>query len=108
MKEQAPMGAMRPGLWAIALAAIVAVSSPSIADARAVKCLSCPRDSTGRIARDPQAAREFKRLNPKPPGCHRCEVDHIVPLHRGGADHPSNMQWLPRDVHQDKTKREAR
>ncbi|HRT32388.1 MAG TPA: hypothetical protein P5211_08315 [Anaerolineae bacterium] len=32
----------------------------------------------------------------------------MVPLHRGGADHPSNMQWLPRDVHQDKTKREAR
>jgi hypothetical protein len=92
----------------IPLAVVLAISSPSIADARAGKCLSCSRDTSGRIARDGGAVREFKRVNPKPPGCHRCEVDHIVPLHRGGADHPSNMQWLPRDVHQDKTRREAR
>jgi hypothetical protein len=72
------------------------------------RCPSCPRDARGRIARDSKAVREFKRANPKPPGCRRCEVDHIVPLHRGGADHPSNMQWLPRDVHRDKTRREAR
>lgn len=72
------------------------------------KCTTCRRDAQGRIARDSKAVSGFKRQNPKPPDCHRCEVDHVVPLHRGGVDHPGNMQWLPREVHQDKTRREAR
>jgi hypothetical protein len=70
-------------------------------------CVSCPRDADGRIARDENAVREFKRLKPEPPGCVQCEVDHIIPLHRGGADHPSNMQWLPKAQHLEKTRREA-
>lgn len=69
------------------------------------KCLSCPRDSRGRIARDSNAVRAFKAANPKP--CQTCEVDHIIPLHRGGQDTPGNMQWLPREIHRDKTRREA-
>jgi hypothetical protein len=31
------------------------------------------------------------------------EVDHIVPLHKGGSDTPSNMQLLPKELHQQKT-----
>jgi 5-methylcytosine-specific restriction endonuclease McrA len=27
------------------------------------------------------------------------EADHIVPLHRGGKDHPDNMQAINRDCH---------
>ncbi len=32
------------------------------------------------------------------------EVDHIVPLARGGADKPSNMQWLTIPAHKRKTR----
>jgi hypothetical protein len=32
------------------------------------------------------------------------EVDHIVPLARGGADKPSNMQWLTISEHMEKTR----
>jgi hypothetical protein len=46
-----------------------------------------------------------KWANPKPPGWRQCE-DPIVPLSKGGWDDPSNMQWLPRDQHRAKTKRE--
>lgn len=31
------------------------------------------------------------------------EVDHVVPLSRGGADKPYNMQLLPKEVHKQKT-----
>jgi 5-methylcytosine-specific restriction endonuclease McrA len=35
-------------------------------------------------------------------------VDHIVPLSKGGRDHPSNMQWLSREQHRKKTNRELK
>jgi hypothetical protein len=63
---------------------------------RSTYCTSCARDSHGRIARSSAAKREFERTHPKPPGCDHCVVDHIVPLKRGGADSPSNMQWQSR------------
>ena len=37
---------------------------------------------------------EFKRMTGWPNGRPGYEVDHIVPLARGGADTPANMQWL--------------
>ena len=36
---------------------------------------------------------ELKRMTGYPQGRPGYEVDHIVPLARGGADKPSNMQW---------------
>ena len=72
------------------------------------KCATCPRDSHGKIKRDPKAVDDFKRTHPKPPGCSKCEVDHIVPLSKGGRDDPSNMQWLPKEQHRNKTKWDRR
>lgn len=36
------------------------------------------------------------------------DVDHIVPLSKGGADKPYNMQLLPKEVHKQKTASERR
>ena len=38
--------------------------------------------------------------------CNQCQVNHIIPLSKGGPDTPANMQWLPRDVHREKTKQD--
>ena len=36
------------------------------------------------------------------------EVDHIIPLSKGGQDIPSNMQLLPKEVHKQKTTTERK
>lgn len=77
-----------------------------VARLQAASCESCPRDSRSKIKRDPNAVSEFKQTHPKPRGCHKCEVDYIVPLSKGGRDDQSNMQWLSREQHKEKTKRD--
>lgn len=72
----------------------------------AIRCAACPRDAHGRIKRDTAAVTAFTRRTPRPPDCSHCEVDHIIPLHQGGADVPGNMQWLPREQHREKTRGE--
>jgi hypothetical protein len=58
------------------------------------------RDSHGKIRRSAAAKADFRRHNPCPStgrttgSCPGYEVDHRTPLACGGADSPSNMQWL--------------
>lgn len=61
------------------------------------------------IKRDRGQVRAFRAVHPCPatgltkgacPGFH---VDHIKPLCAGGADHPSNFQWITREDHRFKT-----
>lgn len=62
-------------------------------------CTSCARDSHHRIKRSPAVRADFMRTHPCPStgrtkgACPGYVIDHIVPLKRGGADVPGNMQW---------------
>lgn len=74
--------------------------SPKASTQRATtRCASCARDSRGRIARSSSAKRDFQKAHPCPStgkttgACKGYVIDHVVPLKRGGADTPSNMQW---------------
>lgn len=62
-------------------------------------CVTCARDSSGHIKRDPEVRREFEANHPcpstgRPSGaCPGYVVDHVIPLKRGGPDATTNMQW---------------
>jgi 5-methylcytosine-specific restriction endonuclease McrA len=76
--------------------------------------VGCARDSHGRILRSPQAKASFRHTNPCPStgkttgACRGYQIDHRIPLSKGGADSPSNMQWLTTQQHKAKTAQERR
>jgi hypothetical protein len=91
------------GALAAALAP-AAVAAPLAGALRAVSshAKAAPgvgRDAHGRIARDPRELSAFKKQHPCPAtgktygSCPGYVVDHVIPLKRGGADRPENMQW---------------
>lgn len=63
---------------------------------------------TGKIYRDQKAINDFKKKNPKPNDGHAYDIDHKKPLAQGGADKPSNMQWIRAEDHRKKTAKENR
>ena len=65
----------------------------TFATSTVTSCASCARDDRGRIARSSSAKREFEKETGYPNGRPGWVIDHVVPLKRGGADAPSNMQW---------------
>jgi len=73
--------------------------STHVAKPKATRCASCARTSKGRITRSATAKRSFERSHPCPStgktsgACPGYVIDHVVPLKRGGADAPTNMQW---------------
>ena len=62
------------------------------------------RNSHGKIARSGRARGEFKKSHPCPGtgktygSCPGYVVDHVIPLKRGGADAPNNMQWQTKEA----------
>jgi len=65
-------------------------------------------DASAKIKRSTAARYQFIKVNPCPStgqikgACPGYVVDHIVPLKRGGADHPDNMQWQTREQAKEK------
>ena len=54
---------------------------------------SSSRDSHGKIERSSSAKHEFMKETGYQHGRKGYVIDHVVPLSKGGADAPGNMQW---------------
>ena len=74
-------------------------AAPHVSESSGRAAAGVPRDAHGRIARSGKARTDFRKEHPCPStgkatgACPGYVIDHVVPLKRGGADAPSNMQW---------------
>ena len=88
--------------------------APKIKTESSSKCESCPRDTHGKIKRSKEATGAFQRQNPCPSTgktsgkCSGYVIDHKIPLAKGGADDPSNMQWQTKEAAKAKDKVERK
>jgi hypothetical protein len=75
----------------------------------AITAATAPISAEAQIKRDRSQVRAFRAENPCPStsrtrgACAGWEIDHVVPLCAGGADHPTNLQWLRKEDHRFKT-----
>ena len=93
---------------------IIFILSASLADARKRSETYIDKQGarrvvkTHKIYRDYAAVKAFKKKNPQPNNGHAYDIHHVKPLKDGGADKPSNMQWIKTVDHRrkggDKTK----
>jgi hypothetical protein len=64
-------------------------------------CGAPKRDAKGNIIRSAKVTAAFRADNVCPDTnmttgrCDNWQIDHVKPLHNGGCDTVSNMQWLP-------------
>ncbi len=65
------------------------------------------RTSNGKIKRSYTVKKEFMRKTGYPNGRTGYEIDHKVPLNRGGPDTTHNMQWITPEEHKIKTRIET-
>ena len=77
----------------ILMTACVAIPSAYAKGHRSTYAQGVKRDSHGHIARSESAKKQFEKQTGYPNGRPGYVVDHIVPLKKGGADVPYNMQW---------------
>uniref|UniRef100_A0A6C0JVY4 HNH endonuclease n=1 Tax=viral metagenome TaxID=1070528 RepID=A0A6C0JVY4_9ZZZZ len=63
-------------------------------------CGEPKRTVSGKIKRDSKIIREFKKLYPIPSELSHIEweIDHIIPLDRGGCHNVMNLQYLPKEI----------
>ena len=94
--------------YIIIAAALFVFSDSAYADAvdvdpRIVELRYCgepKRNAKGVIMRSVKVRKAFEKMYPLPEGISRdtMEVDHVLPLERGGCDSIINMQWLPKSI----------
>lgn len=74
------------------------------------KASGVARDKHGKIKRSSSAKNTFKKKQPCPStrkskgSCPGYVIDHKIPLKKGGADSPSNMQWQTKEAAKAKDK----
>lgn len=74
------------------------------------KASGVARDKHGKIKRSSAAKNSFKKSHPCPSTgksrgpCSGYVIDHKIPLKKGGADSPSNMQWQTKEAAKAKDK----
>jgi hypothetical protein len=78
--------------------------SSTIKHQRSTRAQGVARDSNGKIKRSAATKKEFMKETGYPHGRPGYVVDHVVPLKRGGADSPGNMQWQTKEAAKAKDK----